>query len=83
MDGMQERICRSHPYSQLQGQKGVSIVGLDALFLTLEHTLLNTSSLGQYKESLTFFTFSDLTPTAGSRLKNVPQGSLFLISFQI
>ena len=67
----QERIFGSHPHSRLQAQKGVSRVGLEALLLTLEHPLLNTSCQGQYKESFIFYEFSDLTPTASSRLKKV------------
>ena len=39
----QERIFGSNPHSRLQAQKGVSRVGLEALLLTLEHPLLNTS----------------------------------------
>ena len=36
-------VFRSDPHSQLQAQKGVSRVSLEALLLTLEHPLLNTS----------------------------------------
>ena len=36
-------VFRSDPHSQLQAQKCVSREGLEALLLTLEHLLLNTS----------------------------------------
>ena len=50
-DGPQERIFGSHPCSGLQAQKGVSRVGLEALLLTLDHPLLNTTYQEQNKGS--------------------------------
>ena len=67
----QERIFGSNPHSRLQAQKGVCRLGLEALLLTLEHPLQNTSCQGQYEESFNFSKFSDLTSTASSRLKKM------------
>ena len=61
-DVPQERIFGSHPHNQLQAQKGVVRVDLEALLLTLEHILLNTCCQGLYTDLSILYEFSDLTP---------------------